>query len=112
MTEAEWLTCDDPIAMIEFLRGSPVGEDRVSWAKNSHEIHLPQRGHDRRFRLFSCLCCRRIWEEIPEPANHAAVIAVEELLEGQMSPDEAWAAFVASSAVESTEEGRRTERGY
>lgn len=112
MTEDEWLACEDPIAMIEFLRGSPVGEDRVSWGRNSHEIHLPQRRHDRRFRLFNCLCCRRIWDHIPEPANHAAVIAVEELLEGRMSPDDAWAAFVASSAVENTEAGKRTERGY
>src|SRR5262245_25524646 len=113
MTEAEWLACDDPIAMIEFLRESPVGEDRVSWGKNSHETHLPQRGLDRRFRLFACLCCRRIWNHIPEPCNHAAVVAVEELLEGRMSPDETWAAFTASSAVEYTEDGkRRSEPGY
>ena len=113
MTEAEWLACDDPIAMIEFLRGSPVGEDRISWGTNSHQMHLPQQGHDRRFRLFACLCCRRVWNSIPEPCNHAAVVAVEELLEGRMSPDEAWAAFVASSAVEYTEAGhRRSEPGY
>jgi hypothetical protein len=112
MTEADWLACEDPIAMIEFLRGSPVGEDRVSWGKNSHEIHLPQRGNDRRFRLFACWCCRRIWRHIPEPVNHAAVVAVEELLEGRMSSDKAWAALCASSSVEHTEQGRRSEPGY
>jgi hypothetical protein len=110
MTEAEWLACKEPIAMIEYLRGSPVGEDRVSWARNSHEIHLPQRGHDRRFRLFSCLCCRRVWDAIPEAVNKAAVVAVEELLEGRMSPVDAWSALCASSTVEHTDAGRK--EGY
>jgi hypothetical protein len=31
MTEQEWLTNTDPLAMVEFLRGSPPGEDTVTW---------------------------------------------------------------------------------
>jgi hypothetical protein len=40
MTEAEWLACEYPDPMLEFLRG------RVS---------------ERKFRLFSVACCRRTW---------------------------------------------------
>jgi hypothetical protein len=114
MTEADWLTGNDPITMIEFLRRSSDGPDRVSWIHNSSQWYEPQRGHNRRFRLFACECCRRIWNRIPEPVNHAAVMAVEELLEGRISPEEAIAAFEASSAVEGTPDGsrRRSEPGY
>src|SRR5262245_65325248 len=39
MTEAEWLACEEPRLMLEFL-----GE----------------RASDRKFRLFGCACCRRL----------------------------------------------------
>jgi hypothetical protein len=43
MTEAEWLTCDDPTPMLKYLKG------QVS---------------DRKVRLLACVCCRLIWHLI------------------------------------------------
>lgn len=47
MTEAEWLACDDPKAILGHLR----------------DIAKMQRtkAGKRRLRLFGCACCRRVW---------------------------------------------------
>jgi hypothetical protein len=114
MTEIEWQECTDPIAMVEFLRGSPTGEDTVTWANNRWQIDTPPTGNDRKFRLFACACCRRIWEHIPEPCNRDAVVAVEDFVEGRLDGGVLSTALTASSAVEWKEDGsgRRSEPGY
>jgi hypothetical protein len=114
MTEAEWLACTDPIAMVEFLRGSPTGEDAVTWWRNRWQFGEPVEGKDRKFRLFACACCRRIWDLIPEACNRGAVAAVEDYLEGRLPGSALEDAFRASSAVEWKEDGsgRRGEPGY
>jgi hypothetical protein len=55
MTEAEWLACEDPGKILEFLRGK-VG--------------------DRKLRLFAVACCRRIWDLFSE--SDRAIVAVAE----------------------------------
>jgi hypothetical protein len=54
MTEAEWLACEDPIAMLHFLRG------RVS---------------DRKLRLYCCACCRLVWHQLRWNRRKAVAIA-------------------------------------
>jgi len=113
MTEAEWLTSDDPLAMIEFLRDGPAWADAVPGANNRWQLETVSTGLDRKFRLFACAACRRIWERIPTPVNRVAVVAVEEWLEFRRTGDELVAALRASSAVEYDDEGkRRGEPGY
>jgi hypothetical protein len=114
VTEQEWLTNTDPLAMVEFLRGSPTGEDTVTWWNSRWRWEGAGQGQDRKFRLFACACCRRIWDRIPEPCNRDAVVAVEDFLEGRLPAAALEAAFVASSAVEWKEDGsgRRSEPGY
>jgi hypothetical protein len=45
MTEAEWLTGDDPEAMLAHLRG---------------------RTNARKLRLFGCACCRTLWDDLDD----------------------------------------------
>ncbi|HYT93765.1 MAG TPA: hypothetical protein VEL76_33910 [Gemmataceae bacterium] len=57
MTEAEWLSTDDPVLMLHFLEG----EGRAS---------------ARKLRLTACACCRRLWHLLPEK-RRAAIEAME-----------------------------------
>ena len=60
MTEAEWLACNHPRPMLEFLRG------KVS---------------DRKLRLFACGCCRRLGEWYSDH-QRAAVALAEDFADG------------------------------
>ncbi len=55
MTEAEWLNCEDPTRMLEFLRG---------------------KASERKLRLFACACCR-MHDWIANPRNASAVEKIE-----------------------------------
>jgi hypothetical protein len=85
MTETEWLAATDPMTMLAFLRG---------------------RASDRKWRLFACACCRRVWEHFPDPANRDLVVAVEDNpdVTGVRNPVRT-AAIIASSAGERMNNG-------
>ncbi len=83
MTEAEWLACAEPRAMLGQVRG------RVS---------------DRKLRLFGCACCRRAGLGRRRKAR-GAVEAAEGYADGGLGPEDLWAAFVALDGA--PEEARR-----
>lgn len=56
MDESEWKTCDDPLAMLNALRG-------ISTV--------------RKLRLFACACCRRVWTALSDARSRRAVEVAE-----------------------------------
>ena len=67
MTEAEWRTCDDPAAMLHFLRGQVSGRKR---------------------RLFACACVRSVGHLLLGDAGRRAVDTAERYADGLARTDE------------------------
>ncbi len=63
MTEQEWRTSTDPVAMLGFLP--------QVWALRA-ENSFPSAAAARKLRLFACACCRQVWDGVEEcPGNRA-----------------------------------------
>jgi hypothetical protein len=70
MTEAEWLACDDPYPLMRVFRANPSR---------------------RKFRLFTCACCRRVWASgqiTPESRAVHAVDLAERVADGLASDED------------------------
>jgi hypothetical protein len=71
MTEEEWLACEDPSKMLEFLR------DKVS---------------DRKLRIFEIACCHRIIHLLSDHRARGALTLVERFVDGFALPTDLIAA--------------------
>jgi hypothetical protein len=84
MNETEWLTTTNLGALQDWCR------QRL-------------RGRRRKFRLFGCACCRRLWHLLPDPRSRAAVEAAERYADGlidkQALPQVRRAAMAATRAA-------------
>jgi hypothetical protein len=79
MTEAEWLTSDDLVAMLRFLSG------RVSRRKK---------------RLFGCAVCRDIWPLLTDERSRQAVEVSERYADGLADEDELTRARLEANAAQ------------
>jgi hypothetical protein len=62
MTEAEWLACTDPKAMLDHLAGKAGERKRI---------------------LFGCACWRRVWHLLPRGPARKVVASMERYADGQ-----------------------------
>jgi hypothetical protein len=83
MTEAEWLSADDPGLMLDYL------ENRVS---------------DRKLRLFAVACCRRLWPLLTDERSRDAVSAVEQYADGLASPRDLQLATESAAQVDEADD--------
>jgi len=84
MTEAEWLACTEPEAMLTFLRNHAVKPGCLT-CKCCRVGCRQQVGFCpayRKLRLFACACCHRILHLLPAAVCQEAVRALERYIEG------------------------------
>ena len=94
MTETEWLSCDDPHAMLKALADRPRSwtEKAAGWLPWRHSG-----ASDRKVRLFAAGCCRRIWHLLANPQSRAAIEVCEEFADGVASRSQLKAALAAAA---------------
>jgi hypothetical protein len=84
MTEAEWLACEEPTDMLLFIR---------------QHRGMRRQKKQRKQRLFSVACCRRIWPLIGDARLRSCVEVAERFADGRATSEELRAAEAEASAV-------------
>ena len=90
MTPGEWERCADPDTMLHALSGQ---------------------ADDRRCRLFTCACCRRVWPLLADERSRAAVETAERYADGLADRDELATAEAGAQAVAFAEASARARAG-
>jgi hypothetical protein len=95
MTEAEWLTCLDPMVMLLGLRRGMrehATEPFLSCGPNNNKPS------ERKLTLFACACCRQIWPLLTARSGRHAVLVAEQFADGKKSL--AYASLACHHAIE------------
>jgi hypothetical protein len=74
VTESKWLSCNDPMAMLDFLKG---------------------KASDRKLRLFAAGCYRSVWSFLPHEEDRTAVPVMEDHADGVTSNEQLLRAYAA-----------------
>src|SRR4051812_17679097 len=93
MREWEWLACTDPDALLEFLRTAGKATDR-------------------KLRLFTCACLRRIRHLLPDERSRTAIEVAERFADGQVTRENLETAFKAALAAARATACAFNDRGY
>src|SRR5262245_26506908 len=103
MTEAEWLACDNPLEMLEFMAPGLLWDEYQCSNADATPVRQFLRGKvtDRKLRLFACACCRSAWHLISELSQQSAVEVAERFADSLATLDElsggnaaAWNAYL------------------
>jgi hypothetical protein len=93
LTEQQWLACIDPAPMLEFLSAEARAE-RLGLAPADAPTLSPGRPaggearSERKFRLFTCACARRIWDLLTQRANQRGVEVAERYADGEATDED------------------------
>ncbi len=90
MTEQEWMTSEDPAAML--AQGEASRSLGSSWPHVS----------DRKLRLFAVVCCRQVWHLLTDPRSRKAVEIAERFADGEATEGEMQAALAKAITVSRT----------
>jgi hypothetical protein len=98
MNEQEWLTCDDPRPMLEFLRANLSNPFESLFDKTDSRNERPRgllswKAAQRKLRLFACACVRRT-KVIASPDRLCALWISEQYADGLVDKAALEAAFV------------------
>jgi hypothetical protein len=74
----EWLTCNDPIEMLDVLQGKAT---------------------ERKTRLFAVACCRRVWHLMPDKRSRKAVVLAERFADQDVAEEDVGACVDAANAA-------------
>src|SRR4051812_16677253 len=85
MTEQEWLTSDDPQAMLLYLTHKFVGSA-------DEEPRQRPLASDRKLRLYGCACCRSVWHLLTDERSRKAVEVAEQYADGLATKEELFTA--------------------
>src|SRR5215216_2821627 len=77
MTEAEWLACGDPLALLRAMSSAPR----------------------RKCELFACGCCRHLWPKLTDARTRRVVEVAERFIDGAASRNELLDAGAQARAV-------------
>jgi hypothetical protein len=80
VTEQQWLTSEDPAAMLEHLRNE--ANPPAAGCRNRPLIS------DRKLRLFACACVRQVWDKLTDPRSRNAVEVAERFADGAATDEE------------------------
>lgn len=85
MTEQEWLTCDNPRRMLEWIRlGNVAADDDYP----PNYPHCPIKVSLRQLRLFAVASCRQVWHLLTDPRSRQAVEVAERFADGKATEAE------------------------
>jgi hypothetical protein len=90
MTEEEWLACDDPDRMFEFL------EDGAS---------------NRKSRLFTSACCRHIWSHLSASCSRRVIELIELIADDALPASDLEIVVQEAVAYAQSPEGQSSESG-